>query len=88
MRAKGVTMKDLLTRITVDPKVMVGKPTIRGLRITVEQVLSSMAAGVSEEELLREYPELEKEDFSAILTYTLVLVGQEQVHPLAIPLSA
>lgn len=78
-------MKDLLTRITVDPKVMVGKPTIRGLRITVEQILRAMAAGISQEELLREYPELEKDDFRAVLAYALELVDQEQVHPLAIP---
>ena len=78
-------MKDLLARITVDPRVMVGKPTIRGLRITVEQLLRAMAAGIPEEELLREYPELEKEDFRAVLAYALELVDQEQVHPLAIP---
>lgn len=78
-------MDDLLGRITVNPKVMVGKPTIRGLRITVEQILRAMAAGVSEEELLREYPELEKEDLRAVLAYALELVDQEQVHPLAMP---
>ena len=78
-------MEDLLSRITVNPKVMVGKATIRGLRITVEQVLRGMAAGISEEELLREYPELEREDFRAVLAYALELVDQEQVHPLAIP---
>jgi uncharacterized protein (DUF433 family) len=77
-------MKELLARITVNPKVMVGKPTIRGLRITVEQVLRAMAAGISEEELLREYPELEKEDLRAVLTYALELVDQEQVHPLTV----
>ncbi|HEX9732286.1 MAG TPA: DUF433 domain-containing protein [Thermoanaerobaculia bacterium] len=78
-------MEDLLSRITVNPKVMVGKPTIRGLRITVEQLLRAMAAGLSEDELLREYPELEKEDLRAVLAYALELVDQEQVHPLAMP---
>ena len=78
-------MEDLRARITVNPNVMVGKPTIRGLRITVEQILRAMAAGISEEELLREYPDLEKADFRAVLAYALDLVTQEQVYPVAIP---
>ncbi len=76
-------MEDLLRRITVNPDVMVGKPTIRGLRITVEQILRAMAAGISEEELLREYPDMEKNDFRAVLAYALDLVDQEQVYPVA-----
>lgn len=76
-------MEDLRRRITVSSGVMVGKPTIRGLRITVEQILRAMVAGVSEEELLREYPELEKDDFRAVLTYALGLVEEERVYPLA-----
>ena len=43
--------EDLLNRITVDPDVMVGKPTIRGLRITVEQILKALAGGLTVEEL-------------------------------------
>ena len=54
--------EDLLNRITVNPEVMVGKPTIRGLRITVEQILKALAGGVTVEELLEDYPELERED--------------------------
>ncbi|MEE8525463.1 MAG: DUF433 domain-containing protein [Thermoanaerobaculia bacterium] len=77
-------MEDLRTRITVEPKVMVGKPTIRGLRITVEQILRAMASGISQEELLREYPDLEEADFRAVLAYALELVAQEQVYPVAI----
>lgn len=76
---------DLLARITVDPNVMVGKPTIRGLRITVEQILRAMAAGIPEGELLREYPELERDDLRAVLAYAADLVDQEQVHLLQIP---
>jgi uncharacterized protein (DUF433 family) len=78
-------MEDLRARITVNPNVMVGKPTIRGLRITVEQILRAMAAGISEDELLQEYPDLEREDFRAVLVYALDLVAQEQVYPVAIP---
>lgn len=60
---------DLLNRITVNPDVMVGKPTIRGLRITVEQILKTLAGGITAEELLEDYPELEKEDIQAVLLY-------------------
>ncbi|MBF0344429.1 MAG: DUF433 domain-containing protein [Nitrospirae bacterium] len=71
--------RGLLKRISVNPDVMVGKPTIRGLRITVEQVLRAIAAGVSEEELLEDYPELEREDIRAVFLYAVELVSEEQV---------
>ncbi|WP_084604685.1 DUF433 domain-containing protein [Desulfonatronum thioautotrophicum] len=48
--------ENFLSRITVNPEVMAGKPTIRGLRITVEQILSALSGGITEEELLVEYP--------------------------------
>lgn len=71
--------EDLLNRITINPKVMVGKPTIRGLRITVEQILKALAGGVTVEDLLEDYPELEKEDIQAALIYASELVNEEQV---------
>jgi len=52
--------KELLYRITVNPEIMVGKPTIRGLRITVDQILKAIAAGINTNELLEDYPELQK----------------------------
>lgn len=70
---------NLLKRITVNPKVMVGKPTIRGLRITVEQILKALAGGVTEEDLLEDYPELEKADIQAAILYASELVNEEQV---------
>lgn len=77
-------MKDrkLLNRITVNPGVMVGKPTIRGFRITVEQILKSLAAGISEQELLQDYPELEPEDIKAALLYAADSLNYEQVFDL------
>ena len=63
---------------------MVGKPTIRGMRITVEQILRSLSAGISEKELLEEYPELEKEDFQAVFAYATGLIEEEQVFPVQI----
>jgi uncharacterized protein (DUF433 family) len=74
----------LSDRITVNPKVMVGKPTIRGLRITVEQILKALANGVSTQELLEDYPELEPEDIQAVLSYAAELVSEEQVFPMSI----
>jgi uncharacterized protein (DUF433 family) len=58
---------------------MVGKPTIRGLRISVEQILKALAGGVSSQELLEDYPELEPEDIQAALLYAAELVSEEQV---------
>ncbi|OGF55843.1 MAG: hypothetical protein A2Z21_00570 [Candidatus Fraserbacteria bacterium RBG_16_55_9] len=79
MKAKE---KNLLDRITIDPKVLVGKPTIRGLRISVEQILRALAAGVPSEDLLADYPELEPEDIRATLAYAAELVAEEQVFPI------
>ena len=72
---------DLLNRITINSKVMVGKPTIRGLRITVEQIITALANGVSRDDLLADYPELVKEDIQAVLLYASELVSEEQVFP-------
>jgi len=69
----------LLNRITVNPEVMVGKPTIRGLRITIDQILKALSGGVSVDALLEDYPELEKEDIQAALMYASELVDEEQV---------
>ena len=69
----------LLARITINPDVMVGLPTIRGLRITVEQILKALAGGIITHELLEEYPELAIEDIQAVLLYAAELVSEEQV---------
>lgn len=71
---------ELLKRITVEPGVMTGKPTIRGLRITVEQILKALANGITKDELLEDYPELEPEDIPAVLLYAANLVDEEKVY--------
>lgn len=76
--------KELLYRITIDPKIMVGKPTIRGLRITVDQILKALAAGISTDELLEDYPELEKEDIKAALLYAAELVEEEKIYKIGV----
>ncbi len=56
-------------RITIEPGKRSGQPCIRGLRITVWDVLNWLAAGMSENEILSDYPELEREDFKAVYEY-------------------
>ena len=58
-----------LTRITLNPEVMGGKPCIRGLRVTVGTVVGLLAAGHSVAEILQAYPYLEKEDIGEALAY-------------------
>ncbi|MDP2855187.1 MAG: DUF433 domain-containing protein [Smithellaceae bacterium] len=70
----------ILNRITIHPDVMVGKPTIRGLRITVEQILKALANDVKTDQLLDDYPELEKDDIRAALLYASQLVDEERVY--------
>jgi len=70
-------------RITVDPKVMVGKPIIKGTRITVELILRLLAQGQIVEEILRAYPHLRKEDILAALEYATKIMEAEKVFPLA-----
>jgi len=56
-------------RIAIDPQVLVGKPVIRGTRIAVEFVIDLLAQGWSEEEILLNYPGLQREDIQACLSY-------------------
>ena len=71
-------------RITVNPKIMVGKPIIKGTRITVELVLRLLAEGLAEKEILKNYPHLRKEDVQAVLEYAFETVEREKVFPLNI----
>lgn len=60
---------DVLTRITADPEIFGGKPIIRGLRVSVELILSLLAQGESPEAILDDYPELEPDDLRACLAH-------------------
>jgi len=71
----------LLARITVNPDIFGGKPIIRDRRLAVEHVLGMLAAGDSIDDLLREYPWLERDDVQACLVYAKRLVGHERVEP-------
>lgn len=65
-----MTEKQLLERITLDPDIMVGKPVIRGTRLTVEYILNLLAHGATVEEILKEYQGLTSEDIQACLLFT------------------
>lgn len=71
----------LLARITVSADVFGGKPIVRGRRLAVEHVLGMLAAGDTTDDLLREYPWLERDDVQACLVYARRLVGHERVEP-------
>ncbi len=71
-------------RITINPKVMVGKPVVAGTRITVEQVLALLSQGVTPEELVsrKYYPQLTKADVLAAVAYAKDRLEDERVYPL------
>jgi uncharacterized protein (DUF433 family) len=75
--------EQLRQRITFNPKVMVGKPVIRGTRIPVELVVRMLAQGIPEKEILQEYPRLQPEDIRAALIYAADILAHEDVFPLA-----
>lgn len=60
---------ELLQRITIDPGQCGGRPCIRGMRIRVQDILDMLAAGTAEEEILRDYAYLERDDIRAAMTY-------------------
>jgi uncharacterized protein (DUF433 family) len=70
-------MNELLARITIDPSRMHGRPSIRGLRITVADILGLLAAGQSRETILEEYPYLESADIDAALAFA----ARQADHP-------
>ena len=73
-------MSDLLKRITFNPDIFGGKPIIRGLRISVEMVLDLLSQGVSEDEILEDYPMLEREDIRACLAYAKGIIANEDIE--------
>jgi uncharacterized protein (DUF433 family) len=71
-----------LERITSDPAVCHGQPTVRGLRYPVETLLELLSAGMSIDEVLADYPDLEREDILAALEFGAVVAGRYRVVPL------
>lgn len=71
---------NLLSRITVDPEVCHGKPCIRGLRYPVESILEYLAGGDTVEQVLAEFPDLERDDILACLEFSRKMLAAKSVH--------
>ena len=71
-------------RIVIEPNVLVGKPVIKGTRLSVEFVIDLMAQGWSEGEILTNYPGLTQEDIQACLSYASAVLQAENVYPLKV----
>lgn len=75
-------MEKFKQRIEVNPKILVGKPVVKGTRIPIELILKMLAQGIETKQILKEYPQLEKEDIQAALLYATDLLEHEEVYPL------
>lgn len=71
-------------RIEINPKVLVGKPVIKGTRLSVQLIVSLLADGWTEKDILENYPGVSSEDIRACLSYAAAVLASEQVEPLAI----
>ena len=74
-------MSSLLKRITIDPGICHGKPCIRGLRYPVETILELLSAGMTTEDLLRDYEDLDREDILAALAFAARLAQVKRIQP-------
>jgi uncharacterized protein (DUF433 family) len=76
--------QQLLARITINPDVLVGKPVIKGTRLSVEYILNLLAHGSTVEEILDEYPDLMHEDIQACLLFATKSLGGTSFMPLVV----
>jgi uncharacterized protein (DUF433 family) len=74
-------MDPLLSRITIDPAVCHGKPCVRGLRYPVETLLDLLSSGMTFDEVLADYEDLEREDLLAVLAFAARLARTRRLHP-------
>lgn len=79
-----MTDQQLLERIELDPKVMLGKPVIKGTRLTVEYVLNLLAHGATPAEILAEYAGLSSEDIQACILFATKSLGSTDFMPLTV----
>jgi len=75
-----MTEEKLLKRIVVNPKIMLGKPVIKGTRLTVELIVEKVAYGETIEDLKRDYPFLTEDDIRAALLYAAKRLAHEEVY--------
>jgi uncharacterized protein (DUF433 family) len=74
---------DLLSRITVDPRICHGKPCVRGLRYPVEFLLELLSSGMTNDQILADYADLEADDLRAACAYGALMSRVQRVEPLA-----
>jgi uncharacterized protein (DUF433 family) len=74
---------ELLDRIVIDPAVCHGKPTVRGLRYPVDVLLELLSSGMTIDELLADYEDLERDDILAVLAYAARLAQVKRIDPTA-----
>ncbi len=79
-----MTEQQLLERIILNPKVMAGKPVIKGTRLTVEYILNLLAHGATVSEILEEYEELTSEDIQACLLFAMKSLASATFMPLVV----
>ena len=71
-------------RIEINPKILVGKPVVKGTRLAVEFIIDLLAQGWPESEILRNYPGLVQEDIQACLAYASAVLRSVKVYPLVV----
>jgi uncharacterized protein (DUF433 family) len=67
---------EIFPRVTIDPSICFGKPTIRGMRIRVSDILSMLAGGMTADDILADYPYLDREDITAAIAYAAKATDQ------------
>jgi len=82
-KAKAMNDHQLLERLTMNPNIMVGKPTVKGTRLTVEFILNLLAHGATTTEVLEEYQGLSQEDIQACLLFATKFLEDTAFMPLA-----
>ena len=75
-----MTERTLLKRIVVDPKIMLGKPVIKGTRLPVEIIIEKVAYGATIEDLRKDYPFLKGDDIRAALLYAAKRIANEEIY--------
>ena len=78
------TTAPLLGRITVRPDIFGGKPIVRGMRISVELVLSLLAQGVTAAAILEDYPDLEADDIRACIAYAHAVIAKDTLSAVSV----
>ncbi len=77
-------LSEVTNRITIDPEICHGKPTVRGLRYPVGMLLELMSSGMTFDEILADYPDLEKEDLLACIGYAAKLSQVKSIYRIAV----